>query len=259
MNSGDLYQATSGTTMLNQLLSNQIDGSLNNLYLRVHEGENISSFPLLGVRSNSKVITSKAQSSNQLIWEGTVQLEGSEKGIGYQVVFTATPQGVWFWDVKLTGQQHNVDVVYGQDVGLADPGAVRSNEAYLSQYIDHTVFEDEAKGYVVCSRQNQPQGGAFPYMQQGSLTKAVGYSTDGFQFFGLSYKETNQPESLTHPTLANETYQYEFAYTALQSERMKLNGEARMVFYGLARQSSGRISCAGIRGCGYRHGMKYRL
>lgn len=235
LNSGDLYQATSGTTMLNQLLSNQIDGSLNNLYLRVHEGENISSFPLLGVRSNSKVITSKTQSSNQLIWEGTVQLEGSEKGIGYQVVFTATPQGVWFWDVKLTGQQDNVDVVYGQDVGLADPGAVRSNEAYLSQYIDHTVFEDEAKGYVVCSRQNQPQGGAFPYMQQGSLTKAVGYSTDGFQFFGLSYKETNQPESLNRPTLANETYQYEFAYTALQSELVNLNGEAQVVFYGLAK------------------------
>ncbi|WP_315793854.1 GH36-type glycosyl hydrolase domain-containing protein [Paenibacillus sp. BIC5C1] len=235
LNSGDLYQAKSGTTMLNQLLSNQIDGSLNNLYLRVHEGDKISSFPLLGVRSNSKVITSKANSGNQLIWEGTVQLEGKEQGIGYQVVFTATTQGVWFWDVKLTGQQHNVDVVYGQDVGLADPGAVRSNEAYLSQYIDHTVFEDELKGYVVCSRQNQPQGGAFPYMQQGSLTKAVGYSTDGFQFFGLSYKETNQPESLSHNTLANETYQYEFAYTALQSERVSLDGEAQVVFYGLAK------------------------
>lgn len=46
LNSGDLYQATSGTTMLNQLLSNQIDGSLNNLYLRVHEGENIRLVPV---------------------------------------------------------------------------------------------------------------------------------------------------------------------------------------------------------------------
>lgn len=139
--------------------------------------------------------------------------------------------------MKITGQQRRVDVVYGQDVGLADPGAVRGNEAYLSQYIDHTVFEDDAKGYVVCSRQNQPQGGAFPYMRQGSLTKSVGYSTDGFQFFGLSYKETNQPESLTRPTLANETYQYEFAYTALQSEPLELNGEAQVVFYGLAKAS----------------------
>ena len=145
LNSGDLYQATFGTTMLNQLLSNQIDGPLNNLYLRVHEGENISSYPLLGARSNSKVITSKTQPDHQLIWEGSIPLEGQEQGIGYQVVFTATSQGVWFWDVKLKGQHNGVDIVYGQDVGLADPGAVRSNEAYLSQYIDHTVFEDGAK------------------------------------------------------------------------------------------------------------------
>jgi cellobiose phosphorylase len=74
-------------------------------------------------------------------------------------------------------------------------------------------------------------------MQQGSLTKAVGYSTDGFQFFGLSYKETNEPESLSRKTLANETYQYEFAYTALQSELLNLNGEAEVVFYGLAKSN----------------------
>ncbi|WP_338540893.1 GH36-type glycosyl hydrolase domain-containing protein [Paenibacillus tundrae] len=235
LNSGDLYQATSGTTMLNQLLSNPIDGSLNNLYLRVFEGSNIHAVPLLGARSNSKVVKSKSLPSNQLIWEGTVPLDGMQQEIDYQVVFTATAQGIWFWDVKLQGQHHHVDVVYGQDVGLADPGAVRSNEAYLSQYIDHTVFEDATKGYVVCSRQNQPQGGAFPYMQQGSLTKAVGYSTDGFQFFGLSYKETDKPEGLSRPALANETYQYEFAYTALQSEALKLDGEAQVIFYGLAK------------------------
>jgi len=91
-------------------------------------------------------------------------------------------------------------VIYGQDIGNADAGTVRSNEAYLSQYIDRTVFEDELNGYVVCSRQNQPQGGAFPYIQQGSLTKAVSYSTDGFQFYGLSYKETNEPACLTTDT-----------------------------------------------------------
>lgn len=235
LNSGDLYQAISGTTMLNQLLSNSIDGSLNNLYLRVFEGNDIHAVPLLGARSNSKVVKSKSLPSNQLIWEGAVPLDGKQQEIGYQVIFTATAQGIWFWDVKLHGQHNHVDVVYGQDVGLADPGAVRSNEAYLSQYIDHTVFEDATKGYVVCSRQNQPQGGAFPYMQQGSLTKAVGYSTDGFQFFGLSYKETDKPEGLSYPTLANETYQYEFAYTALQSEALKLDGEAQVIFYGLAK------------------------
>lgn len=107
---------------------------------------------------------------------------------------------MWFWDVKVEGSNVLLDVIYSQDVGIASPAAVTSNEAYLSQYIDHAVFEDEKYGYVVCSRQNQPQGGKFPYLQQGTLTGAAGYSTDGFQFFGLSYKETDKPEALYYVT-----------------------------------------------------------
>ncbi|MGF7046900.1 cellobiose phosphorylase [Paenibacillus sp. DS2015] len=223
--SGDLYQATCGTTMINQLLSNSIDGSLNNIYLRLHDEEGIQAFPLLGVNSRSRV----RKLEHGLVYEGEVA------DVRYQVMFTPTEQGIWFWDIKVQGQGKQIDVIYGQDIGNADPGTVRSNEAYLSQYIDHTVFEDEQHGYVVCSRQNQPQGGAFPYIQQGSLTKAVGYSTDGFQFYGLSYKETNIPACLTQEALANEVYQYEFTYTALQSERIQLDGEASFVFYGICK------------------------
>ncbi|CAM3391037.1 MULTISPECIES: GH36-type glycosyl hydrolase domain-containing protein [Saccharibacillus] len=223
--SGDLYRALGGQTMLNQLLSSPLDGSLNNVYLRFHRESGISFYPLLGIASGSSV----SRGAKRVVWEGRAE------NVEYTVTFAVTDRDVWFWDVQTRGEGVNIDVVYGQDVGNADPGAVRSNEAYLSQYIDHTVFEDESKGYVVCSRQNQPQGGAFPYMQQGSLTRAAGYSTDGFQFFGKSYKETNVPESLTQGKLANRVYQYEFAYTALQSELVALSGEARFVFYGLHR------------------------
>ncbi|MBQ4899883.1 cellobiose phosphorylase [Paenibacillus sp. Marseille-P2973] len=226
---GDLYEATGGSTMINQLLSNPIDGSLGNLYARLHTAEGIQAYPLLGIHSGSRF----RQAGDRLVWEGEIAPGEVKKPIGYRVVFTLTAQGVWFWDVQLEGSGVTADIVYGQDVGLADPGAVRSNEAYLSQYIDHTVFEDANKGFVVCSRQNQPQGGKFPYLQQGSLTKAEGYSTDGFQFFGLSYKESNRPEALSKDKLANEVYQYEFAYTALQSRKTELSGDARFVFYGL--------------------------
>lgn len=221
--SGDLFKAVSGTTMINQWMASPVDGSMNNLYLRFHSDSGIRFVPMLGIHSDSQVSTD----GSRMEWTGTAE------GVGYQVIFAPTAQGVWFWDVTVNGNGEEIDVVYGQDVGNADPGAVRSNEAYLSQYIDHAVFEDGKLGYIVTSRQNQPQGGAFPYLQQGSLTRAAGYSTDGFQFFGLSYKETNVPESLGKPTLANEVYQYEFAYTALQSEKVVLSGEARFVFYGL--------------------------
>lgn len=222
--SGDIYSITHKDTMINQLMSNSIDGSLNNIYLRIYQNDQIKAVPLLGIKSTSKLVNY----SSHLVWEGNVE------GIDYVVTFRLTDAGIWFWDVVLNGDDgQQVDVIYGQDLGMADQAAVRSNEAYMSQYMDHAVFDDKDKGFVVCTRQNQPQQSGFPYIQQGMLTKAEGYSTDGFQFFGLSYKTTNQPEILEKPTLSNAIYQYEFAYIALQSERVRLEGQQQFVFYGI--------------------------
>ncbi|WP_235001642.1 GH36-type glycosyl hydrolase domain-containing protein [Halobacillus sp. Marseille-P3879] len=222
LTSGDLSEAAYKGIMINQLMTNPLDGSLNNLYLRVHRDDNIHAYPLLGINSRSDV----AFGNRHAVWTGTVD------DIHYEVVFHLTDRGVWFWDVKAEGQEAEIDIVYGQDLGVADKGALRNNEAYISQYLDHQIFEDEEKGWIVCSRQNQQQSTGFPYVQQGSLTRAAGYSTDGFQFFGQSYKETNQPVVLAESSLANEVYQYEFAYTALQSEKVKLSGEEQFIFYG---------------------------
>ncbi|NQX70422.1 cellobiose phosphorylase [Paenibacillus alba] len=226
LSSGDIREITYKNIMINQWIANPIDGSLNNLYLRIHSSKGIKAVPLMGVRSASLV----QYSESQVTWEGSVE------GLDYELTFHLTPDDIWFWEVKVQGNGADVDVIYGQDIGLADKGAVRSNEAYLSQYIDHAVFANGQNGYAVCSRLNMPQQGGFPYLQQGGLTPLVGYSTDGFQFHGLSYKETNVPEALSRNTLANEVYQYEFAFTALQSQRVKVNGAARFVFYTLFKQ-----------------------
>lgn len=223
LNSGDMYESTYKQIMINQWVSNPVDGALNNLYLRVHRDSGIQVAPLLGIESRSNV----EFSDSHVRWAGEIE------EIRYHVDFYLTKQGIWFWDIHVIGNGLNVDVIYGQDVGIANKGAARNNEAYLSQYIDHTVYEDEKKGYVVCSRQTQQQPSGFPYLQQGALTKAAGYSTDGFQFFGLSYKETNVPEVLLKDSLPNEVYQYEFAYTGLQSELVKLEGSTQFTFYGL--------------------------
>ncbi|WP_150268333.1 GH36-type glycosyl hydrolase domain-containing protein [Paenibacillus tepidiphilus] len=233
--SGDLVQAVSGQTMINQLLANAVDGAAGNIYARVHTPGGIYPFPLLGVKSRSRF----GRAGDQLIWEGAIPaaaVPGLAEPIQYQVLFTLTDQHVWFWDVRLKGNAARVDLMYAQDVGIAAPGAVTSNEAYLSQYIDHSVFGNEDTGYTVCSRQNQPQSGKFPYLQQGALEGAAAYSTDGFQFFGLSYKETDQPEALYRERLAGEIYQYEFAYVALQSPVTQLRGEWQYTFYGLFRE-----------------------
>jgi 1,2-beta-oligoglucan phosphorylase len=224
---GDLFAVTHRDIMVNGLMTNPIDGSLNNLFLRIHGTDGIKYVPMIGVKSESSVEWADSQ----------VKWRGSFEGVSYEVIFTLSDRGVWFWDIEVEGLDEDVDVVYGQDLGLADKGAVRSNEAYMSQYIDHRVFEHEKKGYVVCSRQNQPQSSGFPYVQQGSLGKSTGYSTDGFQFFGLSYKESDEPEIITQESLANEVYQYEFAYTALQTRKVRLNGKERFTFYGLFKEN----------------------
>ncbi|RIU94865.1 GH36-type glycosyl hydrolase domain-containing protein [Oceanobacillus picturae] len=226
LNSGDIFEVTHNETLINQLMANPIDGSLNNIYLRLHTTNEIQAFPLLGVASTSTF----SQLENGMQWKGEAA------GIAYTVTFQLATENMWFWNVELEGEGKEVDLVYGQDLGLADKGAVRSNEAYMSQYMDHKIFENH-DGYTIATRQNQPMQSGFPYIQQGALGKTVGYSTDGFQFFGKSYRKTNQPEVLNKESLANEVYQYEFAYTALQSEKLQLHGQQQFVFYGLFQEN----------------------
>ncbi|WP_430535518.1 cellobiose phosphorylase [Listeria rocourtiae] len=237
LRSGDMYEADFGAVMLNQVLSNEVDGGLNNLYLRIFKKDGtIVAAPMLGVKSGSVFAVGEKQ----------VKWTGSFEGVSYEVVFALTDAACWFWDVKLSGNGETVDVIYGQDLGLANIGALQANEAYVAQYVDHRVFEDEEWGYVVCSRQNQEQGaGVFPYLQQGSLTRNVGFATDGTQFFGLNYKATDEPEVLKQEKLANEIYQYEFAYTAFQAERVTLTDGAseQVVFYALFKESHAEAVC----------------
>lgn len=230
LQSGDLFEITHGDVMINQIRGNLVDGSMNNIYLRVYDKDgNISSVAsMLGIDSNSSFAYNKE--ANQAKWVG------NNGGIKYEVIFTLASNGTWFFNVAVDAKDTTVDVLYAQDIGLAGRGMIQSNEAYTNQYVDYRAFEHETNGYVVCSRQNQPQGdGKFPYLQQGALTKAVSYSTDGYQFFGLSYKETDIAEALFSSSLANEVYQYEFGYVALLSE--KKIGSVNEIFYGVARDN----------------------
>ncbi|CAH1195320.1 1,2-beta-oligoglucan phosphorylase [Paenibacillus auburnensis] len=221
---GDVFEFTHAQFLINQFQGNPLDGSANNIYLRVHTAEGIASYPLLGIRSHSKL----SYNNERLIFQGSIDK------INYKITFAPAADGIWFWHVLLSGSGETVDLIYGQDIGVADKGGVLSNELYMSQYLGHSILEGP-HGYVVCSRQNQPQGTAFPYLQQGILgTRAVGYSTDGMQFFGLSYKADQLPQVL-QTGLPSLNYQYELSYTGLQTEQMQLSEPVEFAFYGLFR------------------------
>lgn len=222
--SGDIFEFTYEYFLVSQFQGSAKEGSANNIWLRIHKVDNLLIYPLLGQSSESKIL----KGENTLIFSGTVE------NISYTVTFYAAAEGIWFWNIELDGNGETVDLVYGQDIGVAHKGGVLTNELYMAQYLGHTIFETE-NGFLICSRQNQPQGDKFPYLQQGMIKgKSVGYSTDGMQFFGLSYKATQKPEALLG-NLDNKNYQFEFSYTALQSEKMCLNGKQSVAFYGLFR------------------------
>ncbi|MFH0767469.1 MAG: cellobiose phosphorylase, partial [Bacillota bacterium] len=137
----------------------------------------------------------------------------------------------WIYRIQLKGNTNcQADIFYGQDIAIQTKSSVSSSEPYTVQYIDYKAFNDK-HGYTLCARQNQ---GKAQLLQIGSLTPNVSYATDGFQFFGLSYKETGIPESMKKAHLDSEIYQYEFSYFALQSEIIHISPiEKSVVFYGL--------------------------
>lgn len=221
---GDIFDFTHDTIMINQFRSNPKDGSANNIYLRIYKNDTVTAYPLLGIRSSSSI----RKGRNSLVYCGTAE------GVRYKVSFRGT-EGIWFWEIELEGNAETVDLLYGQDIGNASAESILTNELYTSQYVGHTVFSSET-GYAVCSRQNQEQKGAYPFIQQGSLgIKTVHYSTDGLQFFGTSYKLTDQPQVL-EGDLQDINYQFEFSYIGLQSEILRLDCPKKAVFYGLFRE-----------------------
>lgn len=148
---GDIFEFSNGPFLINQFQGNSMDGSANNIYLRVHTAQGIESYPLLGIRSRSKLL----YNHERLIYQGRIE------AIDYRVTFSPAADGIWFWHIQLSGNGETVDVIYGQDLGVAEKGGVLSNELYMSQYLDHSIWEGP-NGYAACSRQNQPQGTAFP-------------------------------------------------------------------------------------------------
>ncbi len=209
------------TYQVNLLKGNLIDGQLANLYLRKLSESGYEFEKLLGIHS----------SSSFKIIDHSIVYQGTALGVDYQIVLTLHERG-WTYDVLLQANGSNdvFDVTYGQDVGIAHPSGIAANESYTCQYLDHQVFKESSK-IAILSRQNQ---GDPMYVQIGSTQAIASYATDGFQFFGLSFKENFIPIAMIEPDLPNENLQYEFAYIALRTPSFQLNKQPFSTrFYGL--------------------------
>ncbi len=226
LENGSVFSIVKGNVLINQLMASPVESALSNIYVRVH-GKTICSFPVMGPRSHSTFCCNKKLA----LWKG------KNKNLSYSCALTLSEtEDKWFWcvDVKNIGTTpESVDIIFSQDLGLGSFGMVRSNEAYASQYIDHEPLKHPKHGYIIYSRQGQKQDRGFPWIMHGCLEKAVGYLTDGFQFYGLEHKATGIPAALTRPDLPNERMQYEFAMPTLQAPKVSLapGKSLRQVFF----------------------------
>lgn len=225
LETGDIFEILCGNIMVNMFNGTYKEGSLNNIYLRIYKNNEVKIIPVLGIKSKSEIAIS----------EKSILFAGKEEEIEYKVKFTLCNNNIWIYTIDILGENLEMDILYCQDVAIANKAAVLSNELYTSQYIDHVAIEKNGS-YVLCSRQNQDQNGKFPYLEQGFLNlKAVSYATDGMDFFTKEYKESNEAYFI-NKNLPKEKYQFECSYISMQSEKFILNGRKKVYIYGLFKE-----------------------
>ncbi len=148
--------------LLNLFPGNELEGGPANLYLR-RLGDITEATPLLGPCSPATIAHDHHH----------VMLSGQWQAIRFAVTLTfAESAAAWYWHVMLenTGTTAaTVDLIYVQDVGLAQYAAVRLNEYFVSHYLDHTPLSHPERGWVLASRQNQRAEGRNPWCVIGAL------------------------------------------------------------------------------------------
>ena len=228
LTNGSIFEFSRESFVITQIPAGLTEEAVGNIWLRIYREDGTKElYPLWGGDGVMKV------SGTGLCFERTVE------GIASCVTFCPAADGtdgedasVWFWNVSLTGNGEKCDLVYIQDIGVADRGALQANVLYQSQYLGHHVGETE-EGYVIAARQNMDQGGRHPMLQQGSLgIRTVAYATDAFQIFGRESKKRRFPYALTQERLPSSVCQYELACIALQTEQFVLDGQRSLDFYG---------------------------
>ncbi len=138
---GSLRRLDCGSVSVLLFIGNELEGGPANLYLR-RRGSPDAWTPLLGPKSPLHLVAQ----------QGRPRLAGAGvwRRIEYSIaLLLAADAPVWFWQVRLTNRSARaleVDLTYAQDLALAPYGAVRMNEYYVSQYIDHMPLSDRRHG-----------------------------------------------------------------------------------------------------------------
>lgn len=202
--------------MINLFPGNELEGGPANVWLRRRDaGGDWRVVPLLGPQSPLQAHAA----------EGAFEMRGDWDGLAVRLQLRlAADAAVLFWHLQLhnaSSQACEVAPVLLQDVGLADYGAVRTNEFYVSHYLDLQPLQHDTHGVLLAVRQNQPQRGQHPWLLAGSLSRAARYATDAAQVWSPAAPEGTVPPAL-QAGLPNRRLQQEHAMVALEDEAVRL-------------------------------------
>jgi hypothetical protein len=218
---GSLCRFDCDAVSLNLFPGNEIEGGPTNIYLRQRAAE-VRWTPLLGPSSLTRLQSSPGG--------GGYAGSGIWRGIRYWISLRLAQESTaWFWHVQLentTGAEQELDLIYAQDLALAPYGAVRMNEFYVSQYIDHTPLTDDSRGLLVASRQNAAVDGRYPWSLIGSLRAAKSYATDARQLYGLAHGAGEAPIGLAGDA-PGRRLQHEHSMVVLRDAPLRLGAYAR--------------------------------
>jgi 1,2-beta-oligoglucan phosphorylase len=211
---GSLRRIDRDDIILNLFPGNEVEGGPSNIWLR-RLGPGIEAVPLLGPLSPASFEIDTHGLTAAGTWHDLVfRLR--------LVLAESTP--AWFWHIEVENigdTPVTCDLIHAQDLALANYGAVRLNEYYISQYIDHTPLDHPEIGTAVASRQNQPMGGRFPWAVIGSLKRGVSFATDALQFHGLATRSGKTADAL-RSGLPGKRLQHEHSMDAIQDEPFHL-------------------------------------
>ncbi|MBP6901578.1 MAG: hypothetical protein KBC73_15900 [Burkholderiaceae bacterium] len=204
-----------------------------NLWLRHHRSGGCDLLPLLGPGALLAPLAQDLGQPATLAWAGRwqdvqlrLQLQAADLDGG--------PDGedhgasAWYWHLQLQRDAGDslepllLDLVLVQDVALAAYGAIRTNEFYVSHYLDLSPLSHPACGRVVAVRQNLTQaGGRHPWSVAGSLRQGTACATDGLQVLGLARRAGEPPAGLRQG-LPDARRQHEHALVAVQDAPLSL-------------------------------------
>jgi CRISPR-associated protein Csx3 len=215
LENGCLHYLNAPGVMVNLFPADPLAGGGHRLYVRQVDEESVLGWvEVIGPRSSAKVASDGQRIGWQLTWDsptGPVQIKAT---LGLHDQVTA-----WGWTVELhSEQQASFDAILVQDVGIANRGQIRNNEAYTSQYIDHRIDVYPGIGHATAARQNLPQGdNNHPWLMHAVAEGAAGAMTDGYAFFGTAYRDTGEPAAILQRRWTSRVLQYEWSCHALLS------------------------------------------